>query len=208
VDTNIVQKRYQRKEISSINAMSLEYINDIWREYPNQAEQITQVAAPVHSVLQELSPDHVGLFDFPILAAIRGSDEVFWGRTFDSDAQHASTMDMYWRLKALNRSHLLFAREIANYNRKLCELMLGVSPSVAQIFARATIQRCLDLSQSVGALLFALREGRNARFWISVKGCTSAGGQHARLLNEMWRNNAFIGTYSKVEHAPQRVAAV
>lgn len=188
--------------------MSLEYINDIWREYPNSAEHFTEVSRPVHNILQELSPDQIFLFDFPIVSAVRSSDEEFWCKTLDREDPQPQIADMCWRLKSINRTHLLFARETANYNRKLCELALGVSPAVAQIFARTTIQKCLDLSQTVNAPLFALREGRNESFWGNVALCRNAKDHLASLVNELFRNKAFRGDYSCVEMAPATASVV
>lgn len=179
------------KEVKSINHMLHQYTTQILRE--NEESEIASlgVSREVAKLLPTIPKQRIDLFDVPLFTAVDGNNHKFWSGISawaeDSSAEEHVSTNINWRQKAINRTGLLFARDLARDNRKLCQYMLSLSKLAADSVAEMTILEMINIAQQLHGLLFTIREGGNAVFWSRVATCQPEDKKAATILNNHLR---------------------
>lgn len=179
------------KEVKSINHMLLQYTTQILGENVESVITTLGVSREVAKLLPTIPKQRIDLFDVPLFTAVDGNNQKFWSGICawaeDASAEEHAPMKINWRQKAINRTILLFARDLARDNRKLCQYMLSLSKPAADAVAEMTILEMINIAQELHGLLFTIREGGNAVFWNRVATCQPEDKKAATMLNNHLR---------------------
>ncbi len=175
------------------------YVNQILQEDASTSRWI-RINQEVAALLVTLPAERVDIFDVPLCTAIECNNPVFWNEMISKQeiadcGQRKMGGNINWRQKAINRTILLFARDLARGNTKLCQCMLGVSKVVAETLAKLTILRATNVAQEHEQLLFTIREGHNLNFWQKVASCNSDDQKMAKILNNRIKMRCFTELY-------------
>ncbi|MHB8697635.1 MAG: hypothetical protein ACYC9J_06280 [Sulfuricaulis sp.] len=182
-------------EVKSINRMFHGYLSQILQEDASASEYM-RIVPEVVTVLRTLPAERVDIFDVPLSLAIECDNPDFWNAITSKDdvadcGQKKMGANINWRLKVINRTILLFARDLARENTKLCQCMLGVSKNVADKLVKISILKINNLTQEHEQPLFTIREGDNQSFWGNVAGCNIDDRRMVKILNNRIKMRCF-----------------
>lgn len=186
-------------EVRSINRMLHGYTSQIL-ENGASASRCIRINPEVAMLLSTLPAERVDIFDVPLCTAIENNNPDFWDEIVSKQEitdcdQQKKNVNINWRQKAINRTGLLFARDLARENTKLCQCMLGVNKNVADSLSKLTISRATDVAQEYEQPLFTIREDNNLAFWRKVAACNNDDRKMAKILNNWIKMRCFTQLY-------------
>ncbi len=179
------------KEVKSINHMLHQYTSQIIEEKVESQITPLGVSREVAALLPTIHTQRIELFDVPLFTAVEANNQKYWrgisAWAEESSAEEHVPQAINWRHKAINRAILLFARDLARDNRKLCQYMLSLSKHATDAVADMTILETINIAQELPCLLFTLREGGNTDFWNRVATCQPEDKKATTILNNHLR---------------------
>lgn len=188
-------------EVRGINRMVHGYIHTTLKEETPFVSHCNPLNPKVAALLSALPIERIDLFDVPLCSAIESNNPDFWNSLVSKQEKIAFFQQevgakVDWRQELINRTILMFARDLARDNIKLCQCMLGVSKTVADTLAKLTILRVSKMAQEYEQLLFTIREGDNLAFWEMVAVSNNNDDKKiVKILNNRLKMRSFTKLY-------------
>lgn len=178
------------EEVRSVNTRVFGQAQDMLRANMSWAHMALGVSPGVAAILSDIEASRIRIFDVAVFQAEHRDDPKFWMQLVATEhAPREAVAD--WRLKVIGQTLLHYARDVARMDTKICQCMLGVSRSVAEVFACIPIERALEIPYETATRLFTMREGADLEFWSRVASWPLSDATIASVINHQLKMRAF-----------------
>lgn len=178
------------EEVRSVNTRVFGQAQELLRANMYWAQAALGISTGVAALLINIDTSRIRVFDVAVFHAEHHDDPEFWIQLVATKQAPRQTV-ADWHLKVIGQTLLHYARDVARLDTKICQCMLGVNRSVAEVFASIPIERALEIPYETSTRLFTIREGLDLEFWGRVANWPLSDAAKASVINHQLKMRAF-----------------